>query len=114
MNQVHELARKKSIWWAPGEDEILENLSKFQWACDSCLQSKRAIPANPAKQLFCDYPPYLSYFDKERTCETCGESFVFSASEQKFWYENLGFWVQSEAINCKSCRKKARENKQQK
>ncbi len=88
------------------------NDKNFQWACDSCLASKRAIKGNPANQTYCDYSPYLAYFDRDFECESCESTFVFAKKEQKFWYEELKFWVQSMPKHCKSCRKEIRKEKQ--
>lgn len=109
--QVESLESKHAIWWARDADKILQNIDRFQWGCDTCLHSRKAIIATPEKQTFCDTPPYLVYFDKELTCSTCNKFFNFSAKEQFFWYETLKFWVQSEAKDCPACRKKARDLK---
>ena len=111
LKQIDELVSQKMVWWAADKDTLFSKLSKFQWACDYCLQSNRATLAQPKKQKFYDYPPYLAYYKKLKTCHTCDEIFVFSASEQQFWYEDLKFWVQSWAKDCLPCRKKARERK---
>lgn len=111
--QIESLEARHSIWWAENADKIIKEISKFQWACDSCLQSGKAVIAHPEKQTFCDHPPFLAYFDSSKICSTCKEYFIFSAKEQAFWYETLKFWVQSEAKNCLICRKKAREGKNQ-
>ena len=90
-----------------------KRISEFQWACDGCLRSGKAIIAHPEKQTFCSRPPFLAYFDSEKICNTCKQVFLFWAKEQVFWYETLKFWVQSKAKNCPTCRKKARERKNQ-
>src|SRR5690606_36527388 len=46
------------------------------------------------------------YFDLERQCRDCGRSFIFFAEEQKFWYERLGFGLESDCVRCVDCRKK--------
>ena len=79
------------------------------WACDNCLGSGRAISGTPKKQLYCDFDPYLAYFDLNKTCENCSKEFVFSKEEQQFWYEKLGFWVQSKPKHCADCRKVKRQ-----
>jgi hypothetical protein len=83
-----------------------------QWACNACLEAKRALPANPSLQRYCDTPVYLAYFDKICHCEDCGEDFVFEASEQQYWYEQLRFWVQSHPKQCKQCRHRRRAKKE--
>lgn len=111
--QIESLEREHAIWWATDAIQIIQTISKFQWACDNCLQSHKAIIAHSEKQTFCDYPPFLAYFDREKICSTCQQLFLFGAKEQEFWYETLKFWVQSEAKDCPTCRKKARERKNQ-
>jgi len=83
----------------------------FQWACDGCLKLKKATKANPANQTYCDHKPLLAYFNQKHQCESCDTIFIFSQQEQKFWYEKLGFWVQSKPKHCKECRKEKRKEK---
>ena len=80
-----------------------------EWACDDCLSNKKALIADPTKQEFLDWPPHYFYVDKINECKTCKIEFCFSKEEQQFWYEELKFWVQSEAIDCKKCRSAKRE-----
>lgn len=89
----------------------LINDDDFQWACDGCLRLKNAIKANPINQTYCDHKPLLAYFDQKHLCESCDTKFLFSQQEQKFWYEKLGFWVQSKPKHCKECRKVRRIKK---
>lgn len=42
----------------------------------------------------------------------CGKGFVFSAKEQRYWYEQLKFWVQSVPKQCPTCRRKIRRRKE--
>ena len=102
-----------SPWWSSKAGWSVEEASKgtLQWACRYCLKSGRAIEGNPVVQKFCDYPPYLAYFDVPLRCEDCGSKFVFEAKEQQFWYEELKFWVQSRPKQCAACRKLRRESK---
>lgn len=98
--------------------EIVSNYPEYyQWACDDCINDKRAILANPKNQYFTfKHPmdtgnPYLAYFDKRFTCKSCKDDFVFSKEEQKYWYEELSFVVYSKPIACKTCRKDIRKSK---
>ncbi len=95
-------------------DRAYDNFTSYsnRWACDSCLEQEIAIPGETKDQLFCIWQPHLSYVDQERQCRTCEEDFVFFKEEQKFWYETLKFWVVSEAVNCKKCRKEKRNRKE--
>lgn len=81
------------------------------WACDKCISKGFALLADLEKQAYCDWPPYFVYQDEEHDCRTCGCKFIFSKEEQQFWYEGLGFLVQSEAVNCRKCRAEIRNRK---
>jgi hypothetical protein len=73
---------------------------QVDWACDNCLQAGSALRGLVTKQLFCDFPPHFAYYDKVKACKACSTEFVFTKSEQQYWYEQLGFWVQTERIYC--------------
>ena len=77
----------------------------FHWACDKCIKEGKALLGNPSSQKYCDCWPYYAYFDETKTCLDCKCTYVFEASEQKYWYENLKFWVQSRPKYCKECTK---------
>jgi hypothetical protein len=72
-----------------------------------------AVRGNPHRQrargVF-DTPRYF-YVDYARVCVQCREEFVFGASEQKHWYETLGFNFASFAIRCPRCRRQRRTDK---
>lgn len=70
-----------------------------------------AIRGNIARQVYCCHMPYFAYVDIRRTCVQCGEEFVFSAAEQKHWYETLQFRLDSRAVRCLGCRRSARSDK---
>ncbi|MDW3646622.1 MAG: zinc-ribbon domain containing protein [Bacteroidia bacterium] len=89
----------------------LQNHKRPIWACDECLQVGKAIIADISKQVYLDYDPYVAYVDRSKICKTCGDHFVFSKTEQKFWYEDLQFWVQVQPNNCLPCRKEIRHQK---
>jgi hypothetical protein len=57
----------------------------------------------------CHVPRYF-YVDMERTCVQCGRPFVFSGTEQKFWYETLQFHFDSIATRCSACRRRRRSD----
>jgi Probable zinc-ribbon domain len=46
------------------------------------------------------------YFDARRRCVDCRRLFIFFAAEQAYWYEELGFPLESDCIRCVPCRKK--------
>jgi tetratricopeptide (TPR) repeat protein len=69
------------------------------------------VRGDPRRQLFCCEVPRYFYVDADRTCRDCGVSFVFSAREQKHWYETLGFRLDANAVRCPPCRRAFRRDK---
>lgn len=67
-----------------------------------------AVRGDITKQNFCLETPYYFYVDKRNTCIQCRQEFLFSAQEQKYWYESLGFSQNSLAVRCKVCRRQRR------
>jgi len=45
------------------------------------------------------------YYDLERQCCDCRRMFIFFAAEQKYWYEELQFGLDSDCVRCVPCRK---------
>jgi hypothetical protein len=57
------------------------------------------------------------YVDKSFICRDCGSSQVWTALQQKWWYEVAKGNINSTAVRCRSCRQKLRlikENNQAK
>ena len=96
----------------PGWSVEEARAGQCQWACAPCIKAGRALEGHPALQTWCDYSPYFAFFDTELRCTDCGQSFVFAASEQRFWYETLKFWVQSRPKQCVPCRRARRARSQ--
>ena len=69
-----------------------------------------AVRGNPHQQHFCPmcHVPRYFYVDQERNCVECGRDFVFSGSEQRFWFEQLHFHFSSVPIRCLDCRRTVR------
>ena len=70
-----------------------------------CRIPNTAILANLTKQTPATIP-VTHYFDVKRQCRDCCKPFIFFAVEQKYWYEALGFGLDSNCIRCVPCRKK--------
>lgn len=83
----------------------------YDWDTSELQLPPGAIPGDPNRQVFCCGGPKLFYEDQHRTCLQCDEAFVFSAREQRFWYETLAFHESSRAIRCARCRKSQRSLK---
>jgi hypothetical protein len=64
-----------------------------------------AIAADLARQTPATVP-VTHYFDLERVCRDCQRHFIFFAEEQKHWYEELGFGLDSDCVRCVECRKR--------
>jgi hypothetical protein len=84
----------------------MENNDRWFWACDECLTSGRAIAADVTKVNVSMGAPFAAYVDRPFRCEDCHADVVFSASEQKHWYETLGFLIWVYPKQCIACRKK--------
>jgi len=80
------------------------------WACDDCFEDKKAIPSIPEK-MYNSGSPHLVYFDSKLKCKRCEKDFLFSKKEKQFWYEGLGFHLDSVPVNCLDCRKIVRKEK---
>lgn len=68
---------------------------------------RTAVRSHPEKQN-CSICPRYWYVDADFACARCGAEFTFSADEQRTWYEEYGFWVDSVPKNCLACRRDAR------
>ena len=51
----------------------------------------------------------LFYRDSPFRCRDCGTESVWSAEEQRFWFERADGPRQSVAVSCTSCRRKLKE-----
>lgn len=54
------------------------------------------------------YSPPLYYEDREFTCVDCGREEVWTAGQQKWWYEVAKGPIFSTAIRCRACRQRLR------
>jgi hypothetical protein len=67
------------------------------------LDYESAVKADIAKQDYTVCPRYW-YIEATLRCVRCGNEFMFSVDEQRFWYEELRFWVDSRPTRCAPCR----------
>ncbi len=67
--------------------------------------SNTAIVADISRQTPATVP-VTHYFDVSRKCRDCGRAFIFFADEQRHWYEELGFPLESDCVRCFPCRKR--------
>jgi hypothetical protein len=66
----------------------------------SKVRSRSVIPNIPA-----------FYADQPFICVDCGSAEVWTARQQKWWYEVAGGEIETTAIRCRRCRRKERERK---
>ncbi|MEW5978916.1 MAG: zinc-ribbon domain containing protein [Acidobacteriota bacterium] len=69
-----------------------------------------AVRADTERQN-CSICPRYWYVDTVFPCERCGDEFTFTAEEQRVWYEEYAFWIDSLPKHCPSCRRALRELK---
>jgi DNA-directed RNA polymerase subunit RPC12/RpoP len=92
-------------WWAKsdGWSVGLARQNNLVWACDACAREGRAVPAKPWLQETAGSPPRFAYWDVPKICRSCGGDFVFSAAEQRRWYEEYKLPPNAEPVECRSC-----------
>ena len=71
------------------------------------MDEARIVEADTGKQNF-TVVPESHYIAMHILCENCREQFCFSENEQKHWYEELRFWIDSVPKQCPRCRKESR------
>jgi hypothetical protein len=74
------------------------------------LDYDSATKADTSRQNFTVAPRHW-YVDVNVRCERCGEVFRFTAAEQKTWYEEYNFYVDSFPRHCRACRGERRKVK---
>lgn len=84
--------------------------SNFEWACDSCLENKKAIIANPELQET-PWIPHLVYIDTPLICNKCKLEFLFRKEEKKIWYESYKLSLNAQPNSCLECRRKTQKQK---
>ena len=105
-------------WNSTGDREItqrLQSLTGKKWSYGDLSSYTGEIKRIPNTAIEADltrqtaaYAPVTHYFDLDRICRDCGKPFIFFAEEQKHWYEELGFGLDSDCVRCVPCRKRQR------
>lgn len=90
-----------------GDDDPREMPRHLFWGVVR-MDYASAVRSNPDKQNRSICPRYW-YVDAFFLCDRCGSEFLFSAAEQRVWYEEYGFWVDSIPKHCLPCRRERRE-----
>jgi hypothetical protein len=69
-----------------------------------------AIGADMTKQaLYNSYGPKAWYRNEQFKCKDCGRNEVWTAEQQRWWFEVAKGQINSRAIRCRACRKAWRE-----
>lgn len=73
------------------------------------------VPADPAKLVHDNTygPRPLFYVDRSFTCVDCGVSEIWTATQQKWWYEEAKGKIDSRANRCRACRRRRRLRRSQ-
>lgn len=82
---------------------VLESYWRYEMVPEEPVFPESAIPADTARQNFCLFPRGY-YVDTLKICRTCERPFLFFAREQKYWYEELGFYIDADCVRCVECR----------
>jgi hypothetical protein len=73
-----------------------------------------AIPLNPSEVVyhsaFINLPLY--YVDKEFVCKDCSANEIWTARQQKWWYEIAKGSIETTAVRCRPCRNKRKAEKE--
>ena len=70
------------------------------------------IKADLAKQAPNNsYSAKLYYEDLKFNCRDCGVECIWTAEQQRLWYEEWSGPVQSTAVRCRACRERVRREK---
>jgi len=85
----------------PSERQIRR--SYWGYGDDVYIYPDSVIVADETKQNYSVMPrPY--YVDILKSCRDCQNEFIFYATEQKHWYEVLGFYIDADCVRCPKCR----------
>jgi hypothetical protein len=93
---------------------IGQRMSFAPWQLPDGLP-RGTLPADPAKLLHdTTYGPRPRFYvDRPFTCVDCGKVEVWTAAEQKWWYEEAKGKIASQANRCGDCRRKRRLQRSQ-
>ncbi len=101
--EIKERRRKKAN---PNKE-----LNRFDLRC----KPASAVIANPQELQHNVRAAYtlmpLFYVDMPFTCKDCGSLELWTAKQQKWWYEIAKGSIDSIAVRCRSCRKKEQARK---
>ena len=90
-----------------------KKLASLKSASDlQCLPVGTVLADQSALQHNHSYSPIpLFYVDKPFVCKDCGVEQVWTAAQQKWWYEVARGNINSTAVRCRDCRRQERQRK---
>jgi hypothetical protein len=93
---------------ARAESEAIKNqiLNRFELPPDAFLP-KGAVAADPSQQDP-NHRPWQYYIDRPFKCVDCGSEEVWTAEQQKWYYEVAKGSTYAEPKRCRECRQKHR------
>lgn len=115
--KLQQAKRKKTKKQKREEKEATEILRRRR----ALILAGKLVPVNRAKwhsygRLLFISPPDDSktpfhYEDLPFTCKDCGKQEIWTARQQKWWYEEIGGSIERTAARCAPCRAKERARK---
>ncbi len=85
--------------------EVLKTPPQFR-PLESIPANQQELQHNNTCGLLPEY-----YVDKPFTCRDCGVLELWTAKQQKWWYEVAKGYIDSTAVRCRPCRKKEQARK---
>lgn len=82
----------------------------FYGYSDRTIYPESAILADFSRQNYSTFPRGY-YVDMLADCRTCRRPFLFFAREQKYWYEDLHFYIDTDCVHCPLCRAASHEHR---
>ncbi len=79
----------------------------FYWGAVS-VDYSTGVRADISVQHYSVFPRYW-YFEARFRCDDCDGEFLWSAEEQRVWFETCRFYVDSIPRQCRDCRAKRRD-----
>ena len=106
--------RKKRKFAAKRKQRRLKQLAENGRLVDGVELPRGAVPADKSQQVPNDSysPPPDYYVDIEFTCKDCGRQEVWTAKQQKWYYEIAKGSLYAKAVRCRECRNKTKEQKE--
>jgi hypothetical protein len=79
------------------------------------LKAGTILPVDKAKVISRSVLPRIPDFYRDLwfTCKDCGQRDLWTAKQQKRWYQEQGGAIESTAIRCRPCRHKEKSRREQ-